>query len=195
MQNMDKEKLGKLLETVTNNKGTLVDCTESVDEYLSKSDWRINANANVGYSHAGLVNNLAGKVVANYWLDSVYNDEEGKAHRDGDYHIHDLDNLAGYCHFFDTMLQTKEYGNIEIGKLAEMGVANTFTVYSKTPQGTTVEAKAFNARKTGKNRELIKLTFEDGHEVECTPNHRIMLSNGQYKEAKDLTKDDDIAVA
>ncbi len=77
--------------------GTSINCSESVDEYLSKADWRINANANVGYSHAGLVNNLAGKVIANFWLDEVYTKEEGAAHREGDYHIHDLDSLAGYC--------------------------------------------------------------------------------------------------
>ncbi len=77
--------------------GTEIDCTETVGEYLSKSDWRINANANVGYSHAGLINNIAGKVIANYWLDEIYSPEEGRAHREGDYHIHDLDSLAGYC--------------------------------------------------------------------------------------------------
>jgi len=79
------------------NPGTSINCSGSVDEYLSKADWRINANANVGYSHAGLVNNLAGKVIANFWLDEVYTQEEGAAHREGDYHIHDLDSLAGYC--------------------------------------------------------------------------------------------------
>jgi ribonucleoside-triphosphate reductase len=78
-------------------KGTLIDCSETVEEYISKTDWRINANANVGYSHAGLVNNIAGKVIANFWLDEVYSPEEGRAHREGEYHIHDLDSLAGYC--------------------------------------------------------------------------------------------------
>jgi ribonucleoside-triphosphate reductase len=77
--------------------GTRINCSHAVEEYLSKSDWRINANANVGYSHAGLVNNIAGKVIANFWLDEVYDAEEGRAHREGDYHIHDLDSLAGYC--------------------------------------------------------------------------------------------------
>ncbi len=84
-------------ERLPENPGTKINCSESVDEYLSKADWRINANANVGYSHAGLVNNLAGKVIANFWLDEVYSQEEGRAHREGDYHIHDLDSLAGYC--------------------------------------------------------------------------------------------------
>lgn len=77
--------------------GTAINCTETVNEYIMKTDWRINANANVGYSQAGLINNIAGKVIANYWLDEIYLPSEGKAHRDGDYHIHDLDSLAGYC--------------------------------------------------------------------------------------------------
>ncbi len=76
---------------------TFVNSTASVLEYIDKSDWRINANANTGYSNAGLVNNLAGKVIANFWLDKIYSKEEGYAHRDGDYHIHDLDCLTGYC--------------------------------------------------------------------------------------------------
>lgn len=76
---------------------TLINCTHTVDEYISGRDWRIKANANTGYSNAGLVNNIAGKVIANYWLDEVYSPEEGQAHRDGFYHIHDLDCLTGYC--------------------------------------------------------------------------------------------------
>lgn len=76
---------------------TFVDSTQTIEEYIQKSDWRINANANTGYSNAGLVNNVAGKIIANYWLDKVYNKEEGYAHRNGDIHIHDLDCLTGYC--------------------------------------------------------------------------------------------------
>lgn len=80
-----------------NGDTTYINSTQSVDEYISKVDWRISANANTGYSHAGLVNNLAGKVIANYWLDKVFSKEAGYAHRNGDIHIHDLDCLSGYC--------------------------------------------------------------------------------------------------
>jgi len=79
------------------NDTTYVNSTQSVEEYIHKSDWRVNANANTGYSNAGLVNNLAGKVIANFWLDKVYAPHEGAAHRNGDIHIHDLDCLTGYC--------------------------------------------------------------------------------------------------
>ncbi|MCL2454974.1 MAG: ribonucleoside triphosphate reductase [Micrococcales bacterium] len=74
-----------------------VDVAASIDEYLDRSDWRVNANANQGYSLGGLILNTAGKVIANYWLSQVYPPEVGQAHREGDLHIHDLDMLSGYC--------------------------------------------------------------------------------------------------
>ena len=76
---------------------TLVDVAASINEYLEQKDWRVNANANQGYSLGGLILNVSGKVVANYWLSHVYPPEVGRAHREGDVHIHDLDMLAGYC--------------------------------------------------------------------------------------------------
>lgn len=80
-----------------NDDTTYVDGTQTIEEYVRQTDWRINANANTSYSNAGLVNNVAGKVIANYWLDKVYSKEEGYAHRNADIHIHDLDCLTGYC--------------------------------------------------------------------------------------------------
>lgn len=76
---------------------TVVDVASSMNEYLEKFDWRVNANANQGYSLGGLILNVSGKVVANYWLNHVYPPEIGAAHRDAEIHIHDLDMLAGYC--------------------------------------------------------------------------------------------------
>ncbi|MCC2315442.1 ribonucleoside triphosphate reductase [Cellulomonas xiejunii] len=75
----------------------VVDVASTVDEYLDRSDWRVNANANQGYSLGGLILNTAGKVIANYWLNEVYPSEVGQAHRDGSMHVHDLDMLSGYC--------------------------------------------------------------------------------------------------
>ena len=75
----------------------IVEVAASMNEYLSREDWRVQANANQGYSLGGLVLNVAGKVTANYWLDEVYSEAIGQAHREADLHIHDLDMLAGYC--------------------------------------------------------------------------------------------------
>ncbi len=76
---------------------TLVDVESAMEEYLEQRDWRVNANANQGYSLGGLILNVAGKVTANYWLSNVFTPEAGHAHREGDIHIHDLDMLSGYC--------------------------------------------------------------------------------------------------
>ncbi len=79
------------------DKKVMVDVESSINEYLERLDWRVNANANQGYSNGGLILNVSGKVTANYWLSHVYPANVGEAHRNGDIHIHDLDMLAAYC--------------------------------------------------------------------------------------------------
>ena len=74
-----------------------IDAVSTITEYLDRSDWRVNANANQGYSLGGMILNTSGKVIANYWLSQIYSQEAGDAHRAGDFHIHDLDMFAGYC--------------------------------------------------------------------------------------------------
>ncbi len=76
---------------------TMINVAECVEEYLKRHDWRVKANANQGYSLGGLILNVSGKVIANYWLNHIYPSDIGQAHRQGDLHIHDLDMLSGYC--------------------------------------------------------------------------------------------------
>lgn len=79
------------------DRAVVVEVGKTMDEYLQKSDWRVNANANSGYSLGGLILNTSGKMTANYWLSHVYPAEVWNAHRNADYHIHDLDMFSGYC--------------------------------------------------------------------------------------------------
>ncbi len=78
-------------------KVTMINPVDTVNEYLSREDWRVKANANQGYSLGGLILNTSGKIIANYWLCSIYPQAIANAHRNADFHIHDLDMLAGYC--------------------------------------------------------------------------------------------------
>jgi len=96
---------------------TVVEVESSVNEYLDRADWRVNANANQGYSLGGLILNVSGKVIANYWLSHVYPAEVGQAHRDGDMHIHDLDMLAGYCAGWSLRMLLREGLNGVPGKI------------------------------------------------------------------------------
>ena len=78
-------------------KGAVIAVEDAINEYVNQADWRVRENANLGYSIGGLIIRIAGKIVANYWLDYVYTPEIKEAHRSGDFHIHDLDFFAGYC--------------------------------------------------------------------------------------------------
>lgn len=79
------------------DKNVVVEVEKTVADYLNRADWRVNANSNQGYSLGGLILNTAGSVIANYWLSHIYPRSVGEAHRNGDYHIHDLDMFSGYC--------------------------------------------------------------------------------------------------
>ncbi len=79
------------------DKNVVVEVEKTIKEYLEKVDWRVAENANQGYSLGGLILNTAGNVVANYWLSHIYPKAVGEAHRNGDYHIHDLSMFSGYC--------------------------------------------------------------------------------------------------
>lgn len=83
--------------TATRPAAPSIDVVQTVREYVDRQDWRVNANANQGYSLGGLILNVSGKVIANYWLSHLYPPAVGAAHREGDLHIHDLDMLSGYC--------------------------------------------------------------------------------------------------
>lgn len=97
---------------------TVVSARATIDEYLARSDWRINANANQGYSLGGMILNSAGKLVANYWLDEVYDPAAGTAHREGDLHIHDLDVFAGYCAGWSLRMVLEQGFNGVAGKIS-----------------------------------------------------------------------------
>ena len=111
-----------------NDRQTLVDVESSMNEYLQQLDWRVNANANQGYSLGGLILNVSGKVIANYWLNHVYPPEVGAAHRTAALHIHDLDMLSGYCAGWSLRTLLNEGlngvpGKVESGPPLHMGSA------------------------------------------------------------------------
>lgn len=87
----------KLHEKMRNVKSTALDYKNVVDSYLNVSDWRVKENSTVTYSVGGLILNNSGAITANYWLSEVYDQEIANAHKNCDFHIHDLSMLTGYC--------------------------------------------------------------------------------------------------
>jgi len=77
--------------------GAMIDVEKTITEYLNQSDWRVNENANQGYSLGGMILNTYGKITANYWLNTIYPEAVRNAHTEGDLHLHDLGMFSGYC--------------------------------------------------------------------------------------------------
>lgn len=95
-------------------KTELGDITEMVGKYIGLEDWKINENANMGYSLQGMNNYIATNVTSNYWLNEVYDNEIKNAHVSGDIHIHDLSTLGAYCCGWDLVqLLENGFGGVE----------------------------------------------------------------------------------
>ena len=78
-------------------KKLMLDISETMEGYLSGSDWRVKENANVNFSLGGLILHNSGTLTANYWLKNVYPEAIAEAHQNADFHIHDLSMFSGYC--------------------------------------------------------------------------------------------------
>jgi ribonucleoside-triphosphate reductase len=148
---------------------TVVEVETSINEYLDRADWRVNANANQGYSLGGLILNVSGKVVANYWLSHVYPAQVGEAHREGDIHIHDLDMLAGYCAGWSLRTLITEGlngvpGKVEAGPPKHLSSAvGQIVNFLGTLQNEWAGAQAFSSFDTymAPFVRIDKLTYED----------------------------------
>ncbi len=84
-------------EKIRNVSETMLDYKSVVDQYLKVMDWRVKENSTVTYSVGGLILSNSGAITANYWLSEIYDDEIANAHRNCDFHIHDMSMLTGYC--------------------------------------------------------------------------------------------------
>lgn len=70
---------------------------ELVEQYLKRTDWRVNENSNMAFSLQGLNNYVSSEVSKVYWLNEIYSPEVREADIQGDFHIHDLNLLSVYC--------------------------------------------------------------------------------------------------
>lgn len=122
---------------------------EAIDSYLTQEDWRVNENANMGYSLQGLNNHIAANITSNYWLSKIYPKPIADAHRDGDFHIHDLGMLSVYCcgwDLKDLLLKgfTGAYGKVQSGPPKHFRTALGQAVnFFYTLQGEAAGAQAF----------------------------------------------------
>src|SRR3989344_2630803 len=97
------------------------------------------------------------------------------------------------CFTKDTKVKLTDGRDLSFGELVEeneKGKKNyTFTV---NKLGLISIAEIQSPRVTRKNAELIEVMLDNGQHIRCTPDHRFMLKDGSYKEAKNLSKQDSL---
>ncbi len=84
-------------EAIRDTEKLMLDIDDTMNGYLSQSDWRVKENANVNFSLGGLILHNSGTITANYWLKNIYPEEVAEAHRSAAFHLHDLSMFSGYC--------------------------------------------------------------------------------------------------
>ena len=80
------------IREITNNASV-----QLVDQYLNRTDWKVNENSNMAFSLQGLNNYVSSELSKVYWLNEIYTPEIREGHLQGDFHIHDLNLLSVYC--------------------------------------------------------------------------------------------------
>ncbi len=136
-------------EQLRETKSFMQQSIEAIDSYLTQEDWRVKENANMGYSLQGLNNHIASNITSNYWLNKIYPDNISQAHKDGDFHIHDLGMLSVYCcgwDLKDLLLKgfTGAYGKVQSAPAKHFRTALGQAVnFFYTLQGEAAGAQAF----------------------------------------------------
>lgn len=104
--------------------------------------------------------------------------------------LHTIGTNLFSCFTKDTLIQLS---NNELVKIGDLVGKQNFKVKSyDIEKKQFVEGNVKWVKLTRKKAKLIKITFEDGSYVKCTPDHKFLLKNGEYKEARLLTPEDDI---
>jgi len=121
-----------------------------VDQYLNKTDWRVNENSNMAFSLQGLNNYVSSEISKVYWLNEIYSPQIREAHIHGDYHIHDLNILSVYCvgwDLYDLLVEGFRgvWGKVESGPARHLRSAlGQIVNFFYTLQGEAAGAQAFS---------------------------------------------------
>jgi len=100
---------------------------------------------------------------------------------------------AGGCFAGDTEVALADGRNVSFKELVdEHNLGKENFCYTIKDDGNVGIEKLESPRITRQNAEVVKITLDSGKEIVCTPDHKFMLRNGEYKEAKDLTKDNSL---
>lgn len=146
---------------------------EQVRDIVRIEDW-INSDYYVGSDQ---------KSIYPYWKDFIV--DIFRDTRKDDEKINSV--ILSGCFTGDTkvsLLDGRELSFLEL--LDEYGYDGKFWVYSCTSDGDVVPGLAHSVHKTKVSTRIAIVKLDNGEEIKCTPDHRFMLRDGSYVEAKDL---------
>ena len=146
---------------------------EQVRDIVRIEDW-INSDYYVGSDQ---------KNIYPYWKDFIV--DIFRDTRKDDEKINSV--ILSGCFTGDTrvsLLDGRELSFLEL--LDEYGYDGKFWVYSCTSDGDVVPGLAHSVHKTKVSTRIAIVKLDNGDEIKCTPDHRFMLRDGSYVEAKDL---------
>ena len=94
---------------------------------------------------------------------------------------------AGGCFTGDTKVALADGRDISfLDLIAEDKAGKENFCYSIKEDGSIGLEKILHPRKTKSNTSLVEVTLDNNQTIRCTPDHKFMLRNGEYIEAKDL---------
>ena len=94
---------------------------------------------------------------------------------------------ALFCLDGETVIATTS-GDKKLSDLVDKNI----NVISVDSEGNKIISDTCTVKPTAQTNIEYELELEDGSIIKCTPNHKLLLKDGTYKEAQYLTEDDDI---
>ncbi|MDQ5910123.1 MAG: gyrase subunit [Pseudomonadota bacterium] len=138
----------------------------------------------------------------------VVGDAIGKYHPHGDVAVYDtivrmaqtfslrymlVDGQGNFgCFTGDTKIKLADGSEKSFAELAQLPSDEVFYVYAVDDNNNIVIAEGRFSRITRYQAELLQIVLDNDEVICCTPDHRFMLRDGVYKEAKDLTPEDSL---
>jgi len=185
---------------VSHNTAEIVFGDPDSEEYLDLKNYKVNPHRdqygwtsnNSVFAELGMdYTEIAKRIVDNgepglAWLDNMRHYSRMKNGGDDKDH-----RVAGGnpCVVGDTLVAVADGRNaVPIKDL----VGTQYPVYSVDKNGKVVIKQSTKTWKTKENTEIWKLTLDDGSNLLATPDHKIMLRNGEYKELKDLQEGESV---
>jgi DNA gyrase subunit B len=100
---------------------------------------------------------------------------------------------AGGCFAGDTEVALTDGRNLTFKELVEEDkIGKKNYCYTVKEDGFIGMGQIKSPRLTKRKAEVIKIIFDNGKEIICTPDHKFMLRSGDYKMAKELTIKDSL---